>query len=317
MTESGRFKAEEKISKLGIGIYSAVLLIAVMLMSVLLADELGGYVKIGIELALKRVIPTALPFMIISDIVSHYAKVEYIPALATTVANIFGVPRQGLTPIIIGNICGFPLGGKATSEMYIRGEIEKDMGERLLAYSSNPSPSFIVGAVGIGLFGSMKIGLLLLFSTYISTIVAAQFFRKNHGETLFSHNNTRQRFNFVASIKNAGEAAVSISSFIIIFACISGIVEKHISIAFIKEIIISVLEVTGAVNFFALTYENSPNLALPIVAFSLGFGGFSVLAQTAAFANEAGLSMKKYTIIKLLEGGICAVICAITYYIFL
>ncbi len=317
MTARKRFDGEGGIGGLGRGLGALLVVVAVMLISILLSEELGRYVGIGLELALTRVIPTALPFMIISDIVAHYAKVEYIPLLGAAISRIFALPKKALAPLLIGNICGFPLGGKMTGEMYKGSKIDKGSAERLLAYSANPSPSFIVGAVGVGLMGDIRIGLLLLASTYLATVLSAQFFREKYKEMAYSVDNSGQKFNLVRSIKSAGEASVSISSFIIIFACLSGVVERHLKFYPAKALIISVLEVTGAVNFFAISYKNNLYIALPLIAFSLGFGGISVLMQTAAFTSEAGLSMKKYTVIKLVEGVLSAIITAACCYIFL
>lgn len=306
-------KTEVGRGRLGRGIAAASIIILVMAIAILLADEISRYVTEGLMLAITRVIPTALPFMIISDMVTSYARVEDIPFIGGIFRRVLAIPRVGLSPFLIGNICGFPLGGKMCAEIHRRGALGKDDAEKLLAYSSNPSPSFVVGAVGAGLMGDARVGVLLLICLYTATILSAQFFRGKCQEMEYSLDISRQKFNLVRSIRSAGEASVAISSFIIIFACMVGILDGHISILPLKAIIISILEVTSAVNFFAATYGMKRCIALSLIAFSLGFGGLSVLAQTASFAEEAGLSMKPYIKIKLTEGVLAALLAYILF----
>ncbi len=306
-------KARNGKGRLATGIIAVVMIILVMGIAILLADEISQYVTDGLVLAITRVIPTALPFMIISDMVIAYARVEDIPFIGGVFGRVLAMPRAGLAPFLIGNICGFPLGGRMCAEMQERGALDKNDAERLLAYSSNPSPSFVVGVVGAGLMGDAMVGVLLLVCLYTATILSAQFFRSKCREIVYSGNSSRQKFILVKSIRSAGEACVAISSFIIIFACIVGIVEGHISIPLLKTVIISVLEVTSAVNYFATSYGTSRCIALSLIAFSLGFGGISVLAQTASFATEAGLSMNSYIKIKLIEGVLSALLAYILF----
>ncbi len=296
------------ISKFASTFGSFVILLGAMLTAILFSDELGAYVTKGLELALTRVIPTALPFMIISDIVMAYARIDRIPILGGSFSIIFGMPPTGVMPYVIGNICGFPLGGKLSTELYRQGILEKEEAEKLLALASNPSPSFIIGSVGVGLLGDRRAGILLLVSVYIASVLVAQFFRGKCRKMNFSIDVAGQSYSLIRSIKSAGEASVVISSFIIIFACLVGLIENHITVEPIKTILISVIEVTSAVNYFAGLASISEPIKITLIAFSLGFGGISAFAQTASFAEDGGLSMRYYVLIKIIEGFIASVI---------
>ena len=59
-----------------------------------------------------------------------------------------------------------------------RGSITASEGERLLGFCNNSGPAFIIGAVGSGVFGSVKIGLLLYAVHILSELAAGLFFRK-------------------------------------------------------------------------------------------------------------------------------------------
>lgn len=303
--------AGEKFIPFITGTITVCMLGCVFLIAVFMSDELAKYVVEGLRLALGKVIPTALPFMIISDIILVYARPERIPLLGKAFSFVLGAPPSALTAVLIGNICGFPIGGKITSELYARGAITKSDGEKLLAYSNNPSPSFIIGSVGGIMYGDMRVGLLLLGCVYLSTLISAQFFRGKYTKNKNAVENIQQKYDLVLSIKNAGSACVTIASFIIIFACVVGIIENHVGLEVLRGILIAFTEVTGASDYFSVHYAEALNISVALVGFSLGFGGISVLFQTASFAKDAGLSMRKYLVIKLIEGAASALLALI------
>ena len=297
------------------GLISALGIILIFYLAVFMSEEIGRYVKEGIALALTRVIPTALPFMLISDIFMALVSATEVPIIGR-LSYLFGLPRASVGALIPGNACGFPLGGKLTGEMYRDGKLSREAAERLLAYSSNASPSFVIAAVGGGMLGNAKIGIMLLICIYLSTLISAQFFRVDEDYSEKTQENIEQKYSFIDSVRSAGFACVSLSSFIITFSVVVGIIENHITYEPIKAFLISLTEVTGASNYFAMRLSTSPLSAIALIGFSLGFGGLSVLFQTAAFAANYRLSMRKYFEIKLLEGGCTALLSLLGYILF-
>ena len=316
MTDAGVRDARVIMAKeIGRRLLATLMTMLVFAAAVFLSEEMGGYVTEGLRLAITRVIPTAVPFMLISDIFRALVSTEDVPLIGV-LGRLFGLSRASATALLPGNACGFPLGGKLTSELYHDGVIARDEAERLIAYSSNPSPSFVIAAVGGGMLGDSKLGIMLLICIYLATLLSAQFFRSNTGNVLYSPKNTRQKYDFVLSVRSAGTACLSLTGFIVTFSVISGIIEGYVSYKPLKAILIAITEVTGASNYFALEAGLSTPLALAAVAFSLGFGGLSVLFQTAGFAKGAELSMRKYFVIKLVEGIFSAGLALVGYHLF-
>lgn len=279
----------------------ALAVILIFYLAVFMSEEIGEYVRNGITLALTRVIPTALPFMLVSDVFIAIVSEGELPLIGA-LSRLFGLPPVSVAALIPGNACGFPLGGKLTGEMYRDGKLSKDAAERLLAYSSNASPPFVIAAVGGGMLGDSKLGLMLLICVYIATFISAQPFRMRCSISQNTGKNIKQKYSFVASVKSAGVACVSLASFIITFSVVVGIIKKRVTFEPLRSILISLLEVTGASNYFASRLACTPLTSIALIGFSLGFGGLSVFFQTAGFASECGLSMRKYFEIKLIEG---------------
>lgn len=72
----------------------------------------------------------------------------------------------GSYAFIMGIISGYPVGAKIVNKFVEDGSCSKTEAERLLALSNNSGPLFIIGTVGISLFGDVNIGILL-FATHI------------------------------------------------------------------------------------------------------------------------------------------------------
>ena len=72
---------------------------------------------------------------------------------------------------------------------------------------------------------------------------------------------------------------------------------------------------TNAIKFYAGQGALKKEFALVLSAFALGFGGVCVGLQSSAFTSPSGLKMKKYYLIKLIEGLLSACIFSILYMI--
>ena len=293
---------ERRLNKYLYAILTVVLIIGIVEAAMMLSDVISLGMSEGLMLAIKRVIPTAFPFMIISDLFLAYARPEYIPVLPRVFRAIYSLPERCLGAALIGSVCGFPIGAKIASDMYVGGLVTKEDAEVTIAYSSAPSPAFVIGVVGGGMLGDITRGVMLLFAIHLGTAIVAQFRRRKVSNITISDISSRQRFSFVESVKSAGMASISIAAFISVFALIKNLVVLLIPFEPLKAVIISLLEVTGACEFFAGISGFSDAVRMALIGFSLGFGGVSVACQTAAFSARCGLSIMPYLLIKLLSG---------------
>ena len=145
----------------------------------------------------------------------------------------------GAFAFVIGLISGYPVGAKIVSEFREKGLVSKDEGERLLCFTNNSGPLFILSSVGIALFGDTKTGLLLLCTHILACISVGIIFgiiskksRKNNlvGINSFKKSesyNDNSKFNSQKNInfKNLGEVLTnSISSSISTILMIGGFI---------------------------------------------------------------------------------------------
>ena len=104
---------------------------------------------------------------------------------------IFKVPGVSSFAFLMGSISGYPVGAKIVTSLRNSNSISKNEGERLLAFTNNSGPLFIIATVGIGLFGSSATGFLLLITHLLAAIsvgILTSFFsEKIHSTSVNIH----------------------------------------------------------------------------------------------------------------------------------
>jgi hypothetical protein len=83
---------------------------------------------------------------------------------------VFNEPGESAIAIIIGTISGYPVGAKVVCSLVRDNKISKEEAERLLAFCNNSGPLFILGTVGISLFGNKTIGFILLITHILASL---------------------------------------------------------------------------------------------------------------------------------------------------
>lgn len=117
------------------------------------------------------VVPSLFPFFVITNLLSHTKVVSFTGKILDKLMRpLFNVPGIGGFAFVMGLISGYPVGAKVVSDFRDNGLVTKGEGERLLAFTNNSGPLFILSSVGIGLFGDTKTGLLLLCTHILSCI---------------------------------------------------------------------------------------------------------------------------------------------------
>lgn len=311
MTSEGIKRAKEGFGSLR----SLLWLCGIIFFAVFLSGEAAEYTVEGLKLACLGILPTTLPTMLVSDLYTAYGKPERLSLPSRAVGLLFGIRESGVRHILLGGLCGFPVGARSVGAAYERGELEKGEAERLVALSSNPSPPFVIGAVGMGMLGSRKMGILLALSLVISTALVGVIFRRKRTFSNIRQDIPRQRYSFIESVRSAADASLILCAFISSFSVLLGFVRKYLTHSPTRALLFSLLEVTSGAEFFARGTELAHPFSLCLLGFTLGFGGISVMLQSATFIKKAGLSMRLYLPMKLTQGVLCGAVIPVLNYL--
>lgn len=133
---------------------------------VIFSKENLSATKNGLLLWANSVVPALLPFFIATELLSHTSIVTSIGKLLNKYMRpIFNVPGIGAYAFIMGIISGYPVGAKIVTEFRNNGMCSKAEAERLLAFTNNSGPLFIIGTVGISMFGDTLIRIITVYSS--------------------------------------------------------------------------------------------------------------------------------------------------------
>lgn len=261
----------------------------------------------AILLCLNIAIPSLFPFFVISALFITLGYAGYLSRFFSPVMrSAFNVSGAGAAAVILGIISGYPVGAASCVSLYKSGQISKTEAERLLAFSNNSGPIFIIGALGAGILSSKSTGYMLYLSHIAAALLVGFVFRsykKNAASPAAALPPAR------GGIKNdfGGALAESINSSVISMAKVCGfIILFSVICAAIPSgrfypYIYSLLEITGGLNALSKVPIDS-DLRLCLVSFFLGFSGISVFCQAESIIRASDLSIKTCFFGKLLQG---------------
>lgn len=135
-------------------------------------------VKTGLNLCVNNVIPSLFPFFIAVELLNHTDIPKIIGNCFQKIMKpLFNVPGIGAYALFMGIISGYPVGAKIVTDFRNNNLCTKEEGERLLTFTNNSGPLFIIGSVGITMFKDSSIGLLLLITHLLACLSVAFIFR--------------------------------------------------------------------------------------------------------------------------------------------
>ncbi len=290
--------------------------------------------KKGLKLCANTVIPSLFPFMVISELIVKSglgAKVGKL--LSKPVKWLFGVGEGGACAFILGIICGFPIGAKTISSMLERGEIEKDEAERALTFCNTPGSAFVISAVGVSLFGSLRLGVTLYACVILSAVIVGTvgriFISKKTNSTPSTSIASAFRTPrsalpsaspvaiFTSSIQSSASSMLTVCALVAFFSsfvgCLGAVLEKLGAPTTLTAAIFGFFELSSGVGMAA---DLPPMSAILLSSIALGWSGLSVHFQVMTVCSGQKLSFKPYLIAKFCQGIVCSSLTALTLKIF-
>ncbi|MDR2903467.1 MAG: sporulation integral membrane protein YlbJ, partial [Clostridiales bacterium] len=132
----------------------------------------------GLDLWFSNVLPSLLPFLIGTSLLSAAGFVHFLGVLLEPVMMpLFRVPGAGGFAFAAGLLSGYPMGARVTAQLNENGDLTVSESERLLSFVNNAGPLFMIGAVGAGMFMDASAGYFILAVHYTAAIATGLLFR--------------------------------------------------------------------------------------------------------------------------------------------
>lgn len=269
------------------------------------SDAAAKFVSRGATLCIEKLIPSLFPFLVISSLlVSSGLDKPLGRTLGKPLAIILGISAEGACAVILGFICGFPVGAKCACGLMREGKISRAECERLLAVCSIPSPAFVIGVLGEDILGSRADGYRLWGSCAACALIVGlllRFISPLPKRSALAPKSEREYKSFgsllTSAVKDGAKSMLYVCAFVIFFSSFLGALDAVLSP-------LSLGKTAGAIlfGFFELTSgamrisDTAPDLRFALCALAAGWSGLSVHFQTMAICSDADIKFTLYLI---------------------
>lgn len=256
--------------------------------------------KTGLTLWATSVVPSLFPFFIGTELLYRTNFVNILGKLFTKFMRpVFNVPGESAIALILGNLSGYPVGAKLACNLLENKQCTKIEAERIIAFTNNSGPLFIIGTVGVSMFYSKEIGLALLLCHFLASLTVGILFRnykKEKDEFYRSFQAIKKESPTISfsnlgeilgeSIKNSINLILTIGGFIVLFSVVISILNESQIFTIIantlrslgipenitKALLSGMLEVTNGLKLSSSLQVKSLATNIILSSFLLGFG---------------------------------------------
>lgn len=126
----------------------------------------------GLKIWWDVVFPALLPFFIASEILMGFGVVHFMGVLLEPFMRpLFRVPGAGAFVMAMGLASGYPIGAKLTARLREQKLLSRSEGERLVSFTNTADPLFMFGAVAVGFFHDVTLGVVIAIAHYTSSLL--------------------------------------------------------------------------------------------------------------------------------------------------
>lgn len=263
----------------------------------------------GLNLWFEKMIPTLFPFMVLSGIIIRMNLTgSFVKILNPVLGRLFHLRKPCIYGIVIGFLCGFPMGAHVTAQLYEQKQISKAEASLLLAFTNNIGPvyflSFVLPSLSLrqvfpflfGMYGlPFLYGLFLRYMVYGNDINegASGYLPAKPAPPLLTALD-ESVFQSLFSIAKLGGYMVFFNLLFVVPGLLTDFLHLPETLShYITGAMGCLLEITGGIG---IVQDSMPYLVLCI----LPFGGLSCIAQTYGMIKNTDLSITGYIMHKMI-----------------
>lgn len=268
-----------------------------------------SYAALGLDLWFGKMIPALLPFMILSGVMVRLRLTEKISMSAYPVIRpLFQIRKNVCYAMLMGFLCGFPMGARVTDDLYSERLITRREAEYLLSFCNNIGPIYFCGFVLpllkrqlilpylFGMYGIPLLYGLILRRTLFRDLPDGKVSSLQDPELVCceipgkNYLLPRLLEALNCSIQSSVQSMLTLGGYMILFNLLNLL--PHLLLGQTSALAAPLLEISGGLS---LLRDSMPLYSL----LALSFGGLSCIAQTYSCIGESGLSIGRYTLHKV------------------
>lgn len=299
-----------------------LLIFAIIFYLLIHSKVLVTSISASTNIFITKLIPALFPYLLITELLINSGKSNCLSyGLDNVLSKLFRIPKHTSASVIIGFLLGYPNSAKYILKIYKDNLIDSKIATKLIAFTSNANMAYIIASIGIGMFKSIEVGVILTVSHFLSAIIIGIFLTPSYNNNIIQQTNTNSNsfekiyspFELLyTSIYGTLKTLAFIFSYTVIFSFIPTVIFSDLNFnQTLKAVITGIFEISNGINNIYML--NIPiNLKLILTSFILSFSSLMILVQIFSFAFKANVKFKDLVKYKLLQGVLS---CVITYMI--
>lgn len=274
----------------------------------------------GMKLWLNTLLPSLLPFLILTGFLIHTDGIEkFLSPLSRIWKTFLGLSPAGAYVFLLGMLCGYPMGAKLASDLFSHGKIDRREAEYLLTFTNQASPAFLTTYLAHICLDrqvpTQEIFLVMITANALCMMFFRFFVFRNQTVTKAEKITPKKETSTArspgtiidVSIMNGFETITRLGGYILLFSLISACIRHYWKGSpTVCSLVLGSMEITTGLHQLALSglpFE----IRYPVSMALTAFGGFCILAQTRSVTDKR-LSFLPYVSAKCLSGAVTGVL---------
>lgn len=299
---------------------------------ILLLCSPARYMAVALDGALvwaTILLPSLFPFIFFSRLFTTFDVTQNLAKPFSRITNkLYNCPASSAYVFLLSVLCGYPIGAKLLSDLYLDGKISKGQAYRSVSFVSNCGPMFIVGSVGVGMLHSPKAGIVILICHILGSLFNGLIYRKswkNYDDIFLPQKNINNAQTSISDIVFSSiNSVLMVGGYVIIFFIVAEVftsLKIFSPICFLLKsvginpkisegILCGLLEITKGSKMLSVASSNL-RIVVPMCCFLITFGGFSTFMQSYTFLEKTGMKKSVLLIQKTTQALIATVLCVV------
>lgn len=294
------------------GYLPAIAILSAAILLLLRAEQAGEAAIRALKLCAFVIIPSLFPYMVISGLIVSLGAAQMLGRpLSPLCRKIFRLPGEASGAILLGALCGFPIGGMSACRLYEAGQLTRTQTERLIAIANNTGPAFLIEVIGAHCWGSRGLGVTIYLAQILSAALVGTVYARLRPDpkplrAAASPPRPVRKKDILTklseSIENSSVSVLIVCGFIVFFAVFLSLLSiflQSLGAQWLVPFLGAAAEFTSGSAFAA---EMGGVGGAFLTGFAVGWSGISVFAQCKVFTAPLGIRLLPAALCKVVQG---------------
>ena len=312
------------------GLLFSSLIIFVMMLIISNPELFSKSTINGLKLFFYSVLPGLFPFMFLTKLLTELGTIFKITKKLSPLSHkLFGTPGVSFYCFFMSILSGYPIGAKIIGDLFSKELISESDAKRMSIFCTTSGPIFIIGAVGVGMLHSFRVGLLIYISHILSSLICGIIYnlisktKTQHSPTQTHNPQTQHNSNIIPyCLSETVNSLFLVGGYITIFYLASEVLEKlkileyvshilfpllsnfGIKLSTIKGFLFGIIEVTRGAKELSILSNPSISAICGLISFS----GISIIMQSMTFLKIAKIKAHNFIFSKCVLGIVSIII---------